>query len=62
MYMYNMHMSMSVCTFLCSLQETYEAKRQEHLREMQQKEERMRQMFVQKVSQYIHVYMCRYLA
>ena len=34
-----------------SLQETYEKKRQQHLREMQSKEERMRQMFVQKVSQ-----------
>ncbi|XP_064404779.1 septin-2-like isoform X2 [Halichondria panicea] len=32
-----------------SLQETYEAKRVEHIREMQSKEERMRQMFVQKV-------------
>ena len=32
-----------------SLQETYEAKRSEHVREMQTKEERMRQMFVQKV-------------
>ena len=40
-------MSLSLC---CSLQETYEHKRQEHLQEMQLKEERMRQMFVQKVS------------
>ena len=32
-----------------SLQETYEIKRQQHLRDMQAKEERMRQMFVQKV-------------
>ena len=32
-----------------SLQETYEQKRLEHVREMQAKEERMRQMFVQKV-------------
>lgn len=32
-----------------SLQETYEAKRTEHVRDMQTKEERMRQMFVQKV-------------
>lgn len=32
-----------------SLQETYEHKRQEHIHEMQLKEERMRQMFVQKV-------------
>lgn len=32
-----------------SLQETYENKRQQHLRDMQTKEERMRQMFVQKV-------------
>jgi len=33
-----------------SLQETYEQKRSEHLREMQSREERMRQMFVQKVA------------
>lgn len=32
-----------------SVQETYEHKRQDHLREMQGKEEQMRQMFVQKV-------------
>lgn len=32
-----------------SLQETYEQKRSEHLKEMQAREERMRQMFVQKV-------------
>ena len=32
-----------------SLQETYEQKRKEHMKEMQVKEERMRQMFVQKV-------------
>ena len=37
-------------TLMChSLQETYEQKRLEHVREMQAKEERMRQMFVQKV-------------
>ncbi len=34
---------------VCSVQETYEQKRQDHLREMQGKEEQMRQMFVQKV-------------
>jgi septin family protein len=34
----------------CSAQDTYEQKRQDHLREMQGKEEQMRQMFVQKVS------------
>jgi septin 6/8/11 len=34
-----------------SLQETYEIKRQQHLRDMQTKEERMRQMFVQKVKE-----------
>lgn len=34
-----------------SLQETYEKKRQQHLREMQSKEERMRQIFVQKVKE-----------
>ncbi len=43
----------SVCSYLLcfvySLQETYEAKRSEHIREMQTKEEKMRQMFVQKV-------------
>jgi len=32
-----------------SVQETYEQKRQEHMRQMQAKEEQMRQMFVQKV-------------
>ena len=36
----------------CSLQETYEQKRSEHLKEMQAREERMRQMFVQKVQLY----------
>lgn len=38
-----------------SLQETYEIKRQQHLRDMQTKEERMRQMFVQKVK-FVAVY------
>lgn len=38
-----------------SLQETYEIKRQQHLRDMQTKEERMRQMFVQKVK-FVDVY------
>lgn len=34
-----------------SLQETYEAKRKEFLIELQQKEESMRQMFVNKVKE-----------
>lgn len=36
---------------LCSLQETYEAKRKEFLRELQHQEEGMRQMFVNKVKE-----------
>ena len=35
----------------CSLQETYEAKRTEHLKELQKKEEEMRQMFVVRVKE-----------
>lgn len=38
-----------LCACVRSVQETYEQKRQDHLREMQGKEEQMRQMFVQKV-------------
>ena len=34
-----------------SLQETYEAKRQEFLLELQKREEEMRQMFVQRVKE-----------
>lgn len=37
--------------FLFSLQETYEAKRNEFLGELQKKEEAMRQMFVQRVKE-----------
>lgn len=40
-----------------SLQETYEIKRQQHLRDMQTKEERMRQMFVQKVRHLFFVHL-----
>ena len=40
---------MYVWLHVCSAQETYEQKRQDHLRDMQGKEEQMRQMFVQKV-------------
>ena len=36
---------------LCSLQETYEAKRKEFLGDLQRKEEEMRQMFVSKVKE-----------
>lgn len=36
---------------LCSLQETYEAKRKEFLGDLQRKEEEMRQMFVNKVKE-----------
>lgn len=35
----------------CSLQETYEAKRNEFMGELQKKEEEMRQMFVQRVKE-----------
>lgn len=38
----------AVCV-VTSLQETYEQKRSEHLKDMHAREERMRQMFVQKV-------------
>lgn len=38
-------------SFLFSLQETYEAKRNEFLGELQKKEEAMRQMFVQRVKE-----------
>lgn len=40
-----------MCVFLSSLQETYEAKRQEFLGELQRREEEMRQMFVQRVKE-----------
>ena len=42
---------MVVFTVLCSLQETYEAKRKEFLGDLQHKEEGMRQMFVSKVKE-----------
>lgn len=35
----------------CSLQQTYEAKRQEFLVELQKREDEMRQMFVQRVKE-----------
>lgn len=35
----------------CSLQQTYEAKRQEFLAELQKREDEMRQMFVQRVKE-----------
>lgn len=38
-------------SLLCSLQETYEAKRKEFLGDLQRKEEEMRQMFVNKVKE-----------
>ena len=37
--------------YSCSLQETYEQKRQEHQAELQKKEEEMRQMFVVRVKE-----------
>lgn len=46
--------STSILTRLCaplSLQETYEAKRNEFMGELQKKEEEMRQMFVQRVKE-----------
>lgn len=36
---------------VCSLQQTYEAKRQEFLVELQRREDEMRQMFVQRVKE-----------
>jgi len=36
---------------LCSLQEAYEKKKQEHVADMQKKEEDMRQMFVVRVKE-----------
>lgn len=36
---------------MCSLQQTYEAKRQEFLVELQRREDEMRQMFVQRVKE-----------
>ena len=36
---------------VCSLQQTYEAKRQEFLVELQKREDEMRQMFVQRVKE-----------
>lgn len=50
-----MYFIVHICT-VDSLQETYEQKRSEHLKEMQAREERMRQMFVQKVCQLMPVY------
>lgn len=42
---------MFVCVCVCSLQQTYEAKRQEFLVELQKREDEMRQMFVQRVKE-----------
>lgn len=39
------------CKCVFSLQETYEAKRQEFLGDLQRREEEMRQMFVQRVKE-----------
>lgn len=39
------------CVCVDSLQETYEAKRQEFLLELQKREDEMRQMFVQRVKE-----------
>lgn len=39
------------CVCVCSLQQTYEAKRQEFLVELQRREDEMRQMFVQRVKE-----------
>lgn len=43
--------SLFTSRFLSSLQETYEAKRNEFMGELQKKEEEMRQMFVQRVKE-----------
>lgn len=40
-----------LCVRACSLQQTYEAKRQEFLVELQKREDEMRQMFVQRVKE-----------
>lgn len=40
-----------MCVRACSLQQTYEAKRQEFLVELQRREDEMRQMFVQRVKE-----------
>lgn len=40
-----------MCVCVCSLQQTYEAKRQEFLVELQRREDEMRQMFVQRVKE-----------
>jgi len=42
---------MQCCSVLGSLQETYEKKKQEHIADMQKKEEDMRQMFVVRVKE-----------
>lgn len=45
---------MCVCVCVCvyhSLQQTYEAKRQEFLAELQKREDEMRQIFVQRVKE-----------
>lgn len=39
------------CAYVCSLQQTYEAKRQEFVVELQRREDEMRQMFVQRVKE-----------
>lgn len=40
-----------MCTCVHSLQQTYEAKRQEFLAELQKREDEMRQIFVQRVKE-----------
>ena len=40
-----------MCVHVCSLQETYESKRQEFQGELQRREEEMRQSFVQRVKE-----------
>jgi predicted Holliday junction resolvase-like endonuclease len=40
-----------MCVYVCSLQETYEFKRQEFQGELQKREEEMRQSFVQRVKE-----------
>lgn len=40
-----------MCVCVCSLQQTYEAKRQEFVVELQRREDEMRQMFVQRVKE-----------
>lgn len=47
----NVQLTSDLCVCVRSLQQTYEAKRQEFLVELQKREDEMRQMFVQRVKE-----------